>query len=147
MSHRLFQGQLNPMDKTHHRRTWEGATKLRLDTSWEEFPHLDGKLLVCTPGFSSPCHSVISSIGSSRQVCMGVPMSCFPISYYLLTFGKSSAFMFCSCHEGQEPSTRHSAAVACPCPATTTLAAFCLTQGEAAALPTVSKSCCCQPEL
>lgn len=139
------------MVKTHHRRSWEGATELWLDMIWEEFPRLDGKLLVRTPGFSSPCHSVISPIGSLRQVCMGVPTSCFPISYYLLTFRKRSAsaiaVMFRSCHEGQEPSTPHSAAEACHRPATTTLAAFPPTQGEAAALLTVSKSRCCQPEL
>lgn len=89
MFHRLFQGQLNQMDKTHHRRTWEGAIDPQLDMSWKEFPSLDSKLhsvlhLCSKIFFMLPQHE-FHLCGAHYRFCMGVlkpPLSfLFPNTY------------------------------------------------------------------
>lgn len=122
MFHRLFQGQLNQMDKTHHKRTWEAAIGLQLDRSLKEFPSLDGKLLSALHLrskilFTLPQHE-FHLHGARYRFCTGILQ--VPLAFYLLLpthlyekFSTCVAFIFCKRHYGQEPSTSHGTSQVC----------------------------------
>lgn len=105
--HRLFQGRLNQTDKTHHRRTWEGAINLQLDTSWQEFPSLDGKLLgglhlYSKVFFTLPQHE-FHIFGAHYRFHVGLLNSPFPFSLLTPThlfqkFSICAVGIFCSRH-------------------------------------------------
>lgn len=97
MFHRLSQGQLNQMNKTHHRRTREGAVDLQLDMSCKEFPSLDGKLLSALHLYSKifftlPQHE-FHLYGAHYRFCMGILKPLFPFCFLIpihLTRGLAS---------------------------------------------------------
>lgn len=87
MFHRLFQVQLNQMDKTHHKTTWEAAIDLQLDRSLKEFPSLDGKLLsalhLCSKIlFTLPQHE-FHLYRAHYRFCTGILQAPFPF-YFLM---------------------------------------------------------------
>lgn len=107
MFQRLFQGQLNQMDKTHHRRTREGAIDLQLDMSWKEFPSLDGKLLselhLHSKIFFTLQQHEFHLYGAHYRFCMGVFKPPFPFYFLIPThlyqkFSICVAFIFCNRH-------------------------------------------------